>query len=115
MPKKGIRPHTWVSGSDLVDHRLYIDCQRSRAQAKFRGEVWTITEREYIDLWRKGDLYLNKGRSPEQYCLTKIDPEKDWSLDNVHIITRLQHFQTCQRLGLGTQRAKKRRLEARNV
>lgn len=107
MPMKGIRPHIWKSGSDPVDHKLYVACQRSRAQAHFRGEVWTITEQEYIDLWRYHDLYLNKGRSPDQLCLSRCDPDGDWTLDNVEVITRLEHFRRCQQLAMDTIRGRK--------
>ncbi len=80
--------HYWKSGPDEIDHKLYMECQRARAQARFRGEEWVITEREYIQLWRTDDLYLRKGRSIDCYCLTRKDPELAWSLDNVQFVTR---------------------------
>lgn len=89
---RGPRPHTWLAGPDEINHRLYTDCQRARAQANFRNEGWTITEQEYIDLWRQDDRYLRKGRKLEDLCLTRIDRTKPWSTDNVEIITREKHF-----------------------
>lgn len=91
-PKGTKRTYMWKSGPDPIDHKLYVQCQRARAQANFRGEVWTITEQEYIDLWRENDRYLNKGRRPEDLCLTRRDPEGDWSMDNVIIVTRAYHY-----------------------
>jgi hypothetical protein len=88
-------PNMWKSGPDPIDHRLYNDCQRARAQAWYRGEDWYITEEEYIRLWREDDRYLKKGRTRESVCLVKIDKDLDWTLDNVHFITRLEHFKTC--------------------
>jgi hypothetical protein len=93
--KKGIAPHTWLSGPDDVDHELYCQCQRGRAQARYRGEEWQITEAQYILLWRTDDRYLHKGRHNEDLCMTRIDPEKPWHIDNVKIITRLEHYKTC--------------------
>jgi hypothetical protein len=90
--KSGIYPHTWISGPDLVNHKLYTDCQRARAQAWFRGEEWHITEQEYIDLWRKDDQYKLKGCSTGCLCLVRIDLEKAWTLDNVQILERVKHF-----------------------
>lgn len=90
--KQGIYPHTWKSGPDLTVHKLYVDCQRARAQAWYRGEQWQITEQEYIDLWLIEDRYQRKSRCREGLCMTRIDPELPWTLDNVHIITRLEHF-----------------------
>lgn len=93
--RPGINPIQWKSGPDPVDHRLYVDCQRARAQAWYRGEDWFITEQEYIDLWRDQDRYLKKGRTRESLCLSKIDQDLAWSLENVQFITRAEHFRTC--------------------
>ena len=90
--KKGIYPQQWLSGPDLIDHKLYTDCQRARAQAWFRGEEWLITEQEYIDLWREDDHYLRKGRTTGSLCMVRLDIEKAWTLDNVMIIERTKHF-----------------------
>lgn len=96
--KSGIYPHTWLSGPDHDDHRLYIDCQRARAQANFRGEGWTITEEEYIALWRRDDQFKRKGRRINDLCLVRIDLEKPWTLDNVEIKERALHFKRARQL-----------------
>lgn len=97
MRAKGVLlPNIWRSGPDPVDHKLFNDCQRARAQAWFRKEEWTITEEEFIELWKKDDQYLNRGRARTNVCLTRIDPEGAWSLDNVQIISRLDHYRLCQ-------------------
>ena len=95
MPQQGIRPHVWIIGSDVVDHKLYIACQRAKAQAKYRQEVWLITEIEYIKLWRTDDQYLKKGRGIDDLCLTRKDFDLDWTLDNVEIISRHDHYKRC--------------------
>jgi hypothetical protein len=90
--KKGQQgPQYWKSGPDPVDHKLYIDCQRARAQAWYRGETWNITEWQYIELWREQDRYLNKGRKSENLCLIRRDYEGAWDLSNVEIVTRHEH------------------------
>jgi len=94
--KKGtLRRDQWISGPDLVDHRLFNDCQRSRAQAWFRGEEWFITEQEYIAIWRQDDRYLRKGRTRESLCMIRKDPELAWTIDNVEIIPRIEHFRNA--------------------
>jgi hypothetical protein len=94
MPKSGLRPHTWKIGTDPIDHRLYIDCLRARAQATYRGEQWLITEQEYISLWRTEDRYLQKGRGAECVCLIRCDHTQPWTVNNVKFISRLEHFRT---------------------
>ena len=93
--KTGLYPKTWKSGPDEINHKLYTDCQRARAQAWYRGEEWYITEQEYIRLWREDDRYLKKGRTVECLCLSKIDYTLPWTMDNVHFITRREHFRQC--------------------
>jgi hypothetical protein len=101
--KKGsIAPQDWLSGPDPVDHRLYNDCLKARAQAWYRGEQWSITEQEYIGLWRNDDNYKKKGRTRESLCMVRVDPEQPWTVDNVEIITRLEHLRNCGNLKKGT-------------
>lgn len=96
-------PEAWYCGPDPIDHKLYYACQRARAQAWFRGEEWHITEREYIDIWRKDDRYKLKGRTTGSLCLVRIDIEKGWTLDNVEVLERYKHF---RRAGKETHRDK---------
>ena len=109
-------PGAWKSGPDPVDHLLYIQCQRARAQANYRGEGWTITEEEFIAMWRKDNLYLKRGKGPEDLCLTRKDEEKPWTMDNVYIIQRLEHYRYCNKKKVLNNRARKQReAEAKNV
>ena len=68
---------------------------KARAQANFRGEEWSLTEQEYISIWREDDRYLHKGRSSESLCLVRDDLEGPWSMDNIMVITRLEHLRRC--------------------
>ena len=109
MPRSGLRPHTWLIGPDPIDHKLYTDCQRARAQARFRREEWTITEQEYIEMWRKDDRYLKKGRTRESLCLTMQNSSLGWHVDNVEFITRIEHFRQCNQSKNGMPRTRRRK------
>ena len=100
MPLKGPRPHC-RKYPDPVDNKLYVDCMRARAQAWYFDQAWTISEDDYIELWRHNDRYLNKGRHNDQYCLVRRDYEQGWHLDNVEIVTRGEHYQICSREKIG--------------
>jgi len=100
MPRTGPRPHCRKYPDD-IDTKLFMDCMRARAQAAYFGQEWTIGEQEYIAMWRANDLYLHKGRHNHQYCLVRKDYEKGWTLDNVHIITRGEHYNICSREKIG--------------
>lgn len=91
--KKGkTYPQNWMSGMDERDHRLYYDCLRAKAQAKFRGQEWQILPLEYIALWRIDNRYERKGRSGECLTMTRIDKTLPWHCDNVQFITRAEHM-----------------------
>ena len=104
--KKGVLLNdVWLSGPDPIDHKLYNDCMKARAQAYYRGEQWSISEQEYIELWRRDDRYLRKGRTRHSLCMIRLDPRLPWSVDNVEIISRLDHFKTCSNLTKGLTNA----------
>ena len=91
--KKGTTsPDCWISGPDPADHKLFYDCQRARAQAWYRGEQWEISEQDYIQLWRRDDQHLRKGRRTGDLCLIRLDITGPWSLANVEIVERHRHF-----------------------
>lgn len=100
MPQSGPRPHCRKYPDD-IDTKLFMDCMRARAQAKYFDQEWTIGEQEYIAMWRTNDRYLNKGRGNDQYCLVRRDYDLGWHLDNVQIVTRLEHYQICSREKIG--------------
>jgi hypothetical protein len=102
-------PEIWKSGPDEIDHRLYTDCQRARAQARYRGEEWLITEQEYIDLWRHDDRYLNKGRSTDSICMCRRDPELPWTPDNIDFLLRIDHLRNKNQQAVGVSYKKRSR------
>jgi hypothetical protein len=93
--KGKIYPHHWKTGPDPVDHKLFNDWMKARAQAHFRGEEWMLTEQEYIDIWREDDRYKSKGRSSASLCLVRDDLEGAWHTSNIMVITRLEHLKRC--------------------
>lgn len=100
MPRSGPRPNTRRYPDD-DDHKLFMDCMRARAQAWYHGQEWLIAEDDYIAMWRENDRYLNKGRHNDQFCMVRRNYDLPWTLDNVQIITRLEHYQICSREKIG--------------
>ena len=85
------RPEVWIIGPDEDRHRMYHPWQVAKAQANFRGEVFELEFEEYYQLWR--DDWDNRGRQPDNVCMTRCDKDGAWSVDNVVIITRKEHLQ----------------------
>jgi hypothetical protein len=83
----GPRPLSWKYPHDRIrtdKHRGYL---RARAQWNFRGEGCEMTTEEWQTIWRD-DIWLNRGRLPEQYCLIRDDPKEPWHIKNVMLVTR---------------------------
>ncbi|CAB5223787.1 hypothetical protein UFOVP389_13 [uncultured Caudovirales phage] len=111
MPRSGPRPHC-RKYPDEIDNKLFTDCMKARAQAWYMGQEWTITEDEYIELWRINDRYKRKGRGNDEYCLVRRDYDLGWHLNNVEIVTRLEHYQICSREKIGKFAERKRKKES---
>lgn len=88
--RRAPRPYIWKIGPDEDRHRMYQPWLVSRAQANFRGESFELTFEEYYQLWKND--WDNRGRQPDNMCMTRIDKEGAWSIDNVHVITRKEHL-----------------------
>lgn len=96
-PTKGIprphtrhpRPHTWVTGPDPVLHKKYLVWLQQKNQANFREEGWSIDFAAWVDLW--GEHWHNRGRERGDYCMSRKDWSRPWTLENVAIITRTEH------------------------
>ena len=88
--RKAPRPHVWKIGPDEDRHRMYQPWLCSKAQANFRQEGWTLEFEDYYQLWKND--WDNRGRMPENMCMTRLDKDAPWSVDNVVIITRKEHL-----------------------
>jgi hypothetical protein len=80
---------TYVSDFDNERRVAFL---RSRAQATFRGEDWTLTWEDFQAFWSTRTLWEQRGRHHEDLVLTRYDWEGAWSKDNCCIISRLDHL-----------------------
>lgn len=85
-------PEVWKSGPDPRRHDQYTAWQRHRSQARFRGESHSIDFETWVSLWEVDDLWSRRGRHRESVCLTQIDLELGWHIDNVTIIPRIEQL-----------------------
>lgn len=76
---------------DELLHKKHWGFLRQKAQANFRGEGWELTIEEFFELWTD-DLWAQRGRKIDNYCMVRIDPEKSWSKENCAIILRYQQL-----------------------
>ena len=84
-------PDNWQTGPCPIEHDKHYGYLKHKAQAKYRGELYSLTMDEWMSMWTN-DLWLQRGRTTDSYCLQKIDAEQGWSVDNVEIVTRRKHF-----------------------
>lgn len=105
--RSGPRPHVWHSGPDEFKHSMYMPWMRSKAQANFRNEVWSMTFEEFYELWK--DQWHERGRGPDDVCMTRNDPDGPWDKANTIIVTRYEHLlrQSSHRASQGMKYYKK--------
>jgi len=76
----------------VIEEQKRLTFQRWKAQAKMRGEAVELTLDDWHTVW--GDLWFQRGRGIDDYCLTRKDWNLPWSRDNVEILQRKEHFST---------------------
>ena len=65
---------------------------RSRAQAAFRGERWSLTWNDFCTFWNSELRWQQRGKAKDCLVLSRFDYEKGWTKSNCCIITRYQHL-----------------------
>lgn len=86
---KGPAPQLWITGPCPITHDKYVKWAQQKNQAQWRNERWLLTFEEWCDLW--GTRWDQRGRGGKSYCLSRKNYDQEWSLDNVHVITRGDH------------------------
>jgi len=109
---KGVqRPHIWHHPDPEI-HIKHHPWQMAKAQAVFRGEDWDLSFEEYCDIWK--DHWHNRGRKPENVCMTRHDDELGWEKSNIEIISRKEHFlRGAQRRALTCGRKRKHQVKTK--
>jgi hypothetical protein len=74
--------------ADFDRHDQHWAYLRKKAQAKFRGEEWSLTIEQWFKLWDDSGLWHNRGRHPHASAVFLQDPEGGWHIHNVEICDR---------------------------
>lgn len=90
--RSAIRPQVWTTGPDPKLHSMLIPYLRHKAQAKFRNEPFEVTFEEWSKLW--WNMWEQRGRKPHEFCMTREDEDGAWTLKNILIISREDHFKS---------------------
>lgn len=80
--------------NDQID--LYYVYLQQKTQARYRNEEWDFDFQDWLTLW--GENWNNRGRKPEQYCMTRIDNTKGWSSSNAVVKQRKQFLSDASRV-----------------
>jgi len=93
--RKAKRPHLWMTGPDETRHQQFNVFRQQKNQANWRKEGWELDFEDWVSLW--GDKWAERGRKPEQYCMTRISDTDSWNQNNVIVIKRIDFFQVQSR------------------
>ena len=72
-------------------HVRYNPFLKSRAQAWYRKEEWSLNFEEWCSLWT-WDKWQLRGKASSDFAMVRIDYEKGWSLANCEIVTRREQL-----------------------
>ena len=89
------KPKMWKV-KDPYLHSMYEPWLRQKAQANYRGEDWDLTFDDFASVW--GQDFPRRGRASTDLTMTRIDPEKAWTLTNVEIVTRNEQLKRAQQI-----------------
>lgn len=65
---------------------------RAKAQAKFRGEGWTFTDKSWYKLWQDSGHIKRIGKQADCYCMARKNLQKPWGPHNCLIVERRKHL-----------------------
>jgi|TARA_B100000424_G_scaffold270448_1_gene269774 hypothetical protein len=80
-------PDRWIGGPNPERRKRRRDFYRAKAQARFRGEAFLLTEADWLELWT-AELYAQRGRQKHSLILTRKDIDGAWERANVVVIPR---------------------------
>ena len=84
-------PENWITGPDPDRRDKYYAYLKHKSQASYRGEFYLLTWDDWEYLWQEPN-WSKRGRKITDLCLTRLDFEGPWSVDNVIVCTRREHF-----------------------
>lgn len=93
-------------GPDPEVQKHYYRFLRSRCQARYWQQEWTISWEDYLDFfktaWGKWGRNTRKGANPsrdDHLNLTRVDTRQGWHLDNVRLMPRTEAMQRKRHVG----------------
>lgn len=87
--RRNIDPNTWITGPDLNRRNKYYAYLKHKAQARYRGESYSLSFQEWETLWQD-DVWEQRGKTADSLCLAQIDCKQGWHVNNLEIIPRKQ-------------------------
>lgn len=85
---------------DIDRYRVY---KQAEYQARYRGEEWQISFREWCQIWQDPLTWSRRGRGVEDLSMTRRNPVKPWTLKNVMVLSRLDQIRLRNSRTWGTE------------
>ena len=91
---RGPRPHIWITGPDELTHEQYTAWLRSKAQAAFRSESWSLTFAQYQRAW--AGHWNRRGRAVDDLLLVRKNWHRSWNYKNIVLVDRAEFHRRQQ-------------------
>jgi len=86
-----VDPERWITGPDPLRREKYYAYLKHKAQCNFRGEDYELTWQDWETMW-SDQQFLQRGKTVDSLCLTRIDYDLPWAEYNCQIVTRKDHL-----------------------
>jgi hypothetical protein len=94
-PGRYSNPETWKSGPDLFQREKYYAYLKHKSQARFRNEPYDLTWADWQTLW-PDDRFDKRGRSKESLCISRLNRNDSWNLNNCLVTERYNHLKRAK-------------------
>ena len=92
--------HGLKDSFDIDRYKVY---RQAEYQARYRGEEWEITFDQWCQIWRDKNTWAQRGRGVDDLSMTRRDPTRPWSYDNVMVLSRLDQIRLRNSRYWGTE------------
>jgi hypothetical protein len=87
-----MRSKKYTCYDNEYDTAVRLAFKRMECQARYRGEIFTLTESDFRAFWSTPELFNRRGKKATDLILTRIDHSGPWSVDNCLVTERINQL-----------------------
>lgn len=77
---------------DEISDELKAAYTKFKIQRRLCSEVWELSFTDWLDLWLKSGKWSQRGRKKGQYVLARINKNRTFNIENIHIVKQIENM-----------------------